>query len=85
MSGDDFFTPYRQDYSVDPDTAIALPTGGSDTGFDPDLHQHSQNRFKYRGEGKYVQLEVKNTNGRAELLGIVVGGSPATQAAVKQV
>ena len=85
MSGDDFFTPYRQDYSVDPDTAIALPTGGSDTGFDPDLHQHSQNRFKYRGEGKYVQLEVKNTNGRAELLGVVVGGSPATQAAVKQV
>ena len=88
MSGDDFFTPYRQDYSVDPDTAIALPDGiadGDNIGFDPDLHQHSQNRFKYRGEGKYVQLEVKNTNGRAELLGIVVGGSPATQAAVKQV
>jgi hypothetical protein len=81
MSGNDFYTPYRQDYSVNPDTAIEL---GS-TGFDPDLHQHSQNRFKYRGEGKYVQLEVKNTNGRAELLGIVVGGSPATQAAVKQV
>lgn len=88
MSGDDFFTPYRQDYSVDPDTAIALPDGiadGDNIGFDPDLHQHSQNRFKYRGEGKYVQLEVKNTNGRAELLGVVVGGSPATQAAVKQV
>jgi hypothetical protein len=88
MSGDDFFTPYRQDYSVNPDTAIALPDGiadGDNIGFDPDLHQHSQNRFKYRGEGKYVQLEVKNTNGRAELLGIVVGGSPATQAAVKQV
>ena len=81
MSGNDFYTPYRQDYSVNPDTAIEL---GS-TGFDPDLHQHSQNRFKYRGEGKYVQLEVKNTNGRAELLGVVVGGSPATQAAVKQV
>jgi hypothetical protein len=85
MSADDFFTQHRQDYSVDPDTEIALPTGGSDTGFDPDLHQQSQNRFKYRGEGKYVQLKVENTNGRAELLGVVVGGSSASQSAVKQV
>ena len=85
MSGDDFFTQHRQDYSVDPDTEIALPTGGSETGFDPDLHQHSQNRYKYRGEGKYVQLKVENTTGRAELLGVTVGGSGASQASVKQV
>ena len=85
MSGDDFFTQHRQDYSVNPDTEIALPTDGSDTGFDPDLHQQSQNRYKYRGEGKYVQLKVENTNGRAELLGAGVGGSSASQSAVKQV
>tara|TARA_R100000808_G_scaffold1261_1_gene5919 strand:- start:368 stop:2869 length:2502 start_codon:yes stop_codon:yes gene_type:complete len=85
MSGDDFFTQYRQDYSVDPDTEIALPTTGSETGFDPDLHQQSQNRFKYRGEGKYVQLKLENTNGRVELLGAGVGGSSASQSAVKQV
>ena len=85
MSGDDFFTPYRQDYSVDPDTAIALPTGGSDTGFDPDLLQQSQNRFMYKGEGKHIQLKIENTTGRAELLGVVVNGSGASVAAVKQV
>ena len=85
MSGNDFFTQHRQDYSVDPDTEIALPTDGSDTGFDPDLHQQSQNRYKYRGEGKYVQLKVENTNGRAELLGVTVGGSGSSQSAVKQV
>ena len=85
MSGDDFFTQHRQDYSVNPDTEIALPTTGSETGFDPDLHQQSQNRFKYRGEGKYVQLKLENTNGRVELLGAGVGGSSASQSAVKQV
>ena len=114
MSGDDFFTQYRQDYSVNPDTELGLPLGTcslsayknqtdceaasgtwtagigtvdapSETGFDPDLHQQSQNRYKYRGEGKYIQLKVENINGRAELLGAGVGGSSASQSAVKQV
>ena len=88
MSGDDFFTQHRQDYSVNPDTEIDLPDGvgvDDNIGFDPDLHQQSQNRYKYRGEGKYIQLKVENTNGRAELLGAGVGGSSASQSAVKQV
>jgi hypothetical protein len=48
----------------------------SDAGFDPDLHQQSQNRYRYRGEGRYVQLKVANTNGRAELVATKVGAIP---------
>jgi hypothetical protein len=48
----------------------------SDAGFDPDLHQQSQNRYRYRGEGRYVQLKVANTNGRAELVAAKVGAIP---------
>jgi hypothetical protein len=79
MAGDDFMTKFRQDYSVNLDTEIDLPDGvGADdnVGFDPDLHQQSQNRYRYRGEGRYVQLKVANTNGRAELVATKVGAIP---------
>jgi hypothetical protein len=79
MAGDDFMTKFRQDYSVNLDTEIDLPdgVGASDNiGFDPDLHQQSQNRYRYRGEGRYVQLKVANTNGRAELVATKVGAIP---------
>lgn len=73
MSGDDFFTKYRQDYSVNPTTEIDLPDGvadGDNIGFDPDLHQHTNNKYRYRGQGRYVQFQVTNTNGRAEVVGV---------------
>jgi hypothetical protein len=79
MVNDDFMTKYRQDYSVNLDTEIDLPDGivvGDNVGFDPDLHQQSQNRYRYRGEGRYVQLKVANTNGRAELVAAKVGAIP---------
>jgi hypothetical protein len=79
MAGDDFMTKFRQDYSVNPSTEIDLPDGigvDDNTGFDPDLHQQSQNRYRYRGEGRYVQLKVTNTNGRAELVAAKVGAIP---------
>ena len=79
MAGDDFLTKFRQDYSVNPDTEIDLPDGvdvDDNIGFDPDLHQQSQNRYRYRGEGRYVQLKVANTNGRAELVATKVGAIP---------
>ena len=79
MINDDFMTKYRQDYSVNLDTSLILPAGvgeGDNIGFDPDLHQQSQNRYRYRGEGRYVQLKVANTNGRAEVLGAKVGAVP---------
>jgi len=108
MTNDDFMTKYRQDYSVDPDTVIQLPTGtcslssyknsaacgtaggtwtagASETGFDPDLHQQSQNRYRYRGEGRYVQLKIANTNGRAEVLGAKVGAIPGQNLTTKMI
>jgi len=97
MVDDDFLTKYRQDYSVKllkpvEDLAvgevngvdIALPLTG-ETGFDPDLHQQSQNRYRYRGEGRYVQLKVANTNGRAELVAAKVGALPGQNLITKTI
>jgi len=88
MASDDFMTRYRQDYSVNLDTEIDLPDGvveGDNIGFDPDLHQQSQNRYRYRGEGRYVQLKVTNTNGRAELVGAKVGALPGQNLTTKMI
>jgi hypothetical protein len=88
MVNDDFMTKYRQDYSVNPDTEIDLPDGvgaSDNVGFDPDLHQQSQNRYRYRGEGRYVQLKVANTNGRAELVGAKVGAVPGQNLTTKSI
>jgi hypothetical protein len=88
MVNDDFMTKYRQDYSVNPDTEIDLPDGigaNDNVGFDPDLHQQSQNRYRYRGEGRYVQLKVANTNGRAELVGAKVGAVPGQNLTTKSI
>jgi hypothetical protein len=101
MASDDFMTKYRQDYSVKllkpVDELVAgevngvdiiLPDGigvGDNIGFDPDLHQQSQNRYRYRGEGRYVQLKVANTNGRAELVGAKVGALPGQNLTTKMI
>jgi len=44
-----------------------------DKGFDPDLHQSSTNKYKFRGSGRYIQLKVANTQGRLELNTVKVG------------
>ncbi len=44
-----------------------------DKGFDPDLHQSSANKYKFRGTGRYVQLKVANTQGRLKLNTVKVG------------
>ena len=101
MVNDDFMTKYRQDYSVKllkpaeelvdgevNGVDIILPDGvgaGDNVGFDPDLHQQSQNRYRYRGEGRYVQLRVANTNGRAELVGAKVGAVPGQNLTTKTI
>lgn len=88
MVNDDFMTKYRQDYSVNPDTEIDLPDGvgaSDNVGFDPDLHQQSQNKYRYRGEGRYVQLKVANTSGRAELVGTKVGAVPGQNLTTKSI
>ncbi len=112
-ANNDFFTKYREDYSVKLSDLIiggvnqTNETGGSDLtlpvgacsvssrtnqvdcegnspagvwtfnvddkGFDPDLHQSSTNKYKFRGSGRYIQLKVANTQGRLELNTVKVG------------
>ena len=81
ITNDDFFTQYRQDYSVNPDTEIVLGSNG----FDPDLHQKSVNRYRYRGNSRYVQLKVVNTRGRCEVIGAKVGAVPGQNLTTKLV
>ena len=81
ITNNDFFTQYRQDYSVNPDTEIVLGSNG----FDPDLHQKSVNRYRYRGDSRYVQLKVVNTRGRCEVIGAKVGAVPGQNLTTKLV
>ena len=75
MAGNDFSTKFREDYSV----KLAGEAGGADidsnwsSGFDPDLHQVSTNKYKFRGTGRYIQLKVANTQGRLALNTVKVG------------
>ena len=112
-TNNDFFTKYREDYSVKLSNLIiggvnqtnetggvdtTLPTGscstgnvnhtslticeansgtwsysGEDKGFDPDLHQTSINKYRFRGLGRYIQLKIANTQGRVEVTTVKVG------------
>ena len=77
-TNNDFFTKYREDYSVKlagetGGADIVLPTDSSDKGFDPDLHQSSINKYKFQGSGRYIQLKVTNIQGRLELNTVKVG------------
>jgi hypothetical protein len=47
-----------------------------DNGFDPDLHQNSNNKYRYRGDSRFVQLKITNTKGRVEVIGTKVGAIP---------
>lgn len=70
MQNNDALVKYRQDYSVDPSTPIHA---NFNTTFDPDLHQTSVNKYRFRGSGRYVQLKVANTQGRVEVKSTKVG------------
>lgn len=68
-ANDDFFEPYRQDYS------IALPADGlflGTNGVDPDLLQRGQEPVRVRQKGEFLQVRIKNTQGRCELKGVQV-------------
>jgi len=65
---DDFFTKYREDYSIDMDTAFDLGTNG----VDPDLHQESHNKYTLNDEGRHLRVKVSNTQGRFELTSVTV-------------
>jgi hypothetical protein len=63
---DDFFDAFRQDYSM------TLPAAGfylGRNGVSPDMLQRGQEPVRLRKKGAFVQIRVKNTQGRAELKG----------------
>jgi hypothetical protein len=74
-----FFDPYRQDYTVQAnDFATALTDAvASGAVFDPDLMADHENRYAFRGEGRYMQLRIKNTTGKHEVTALSVGAIPS--------
>lgn len=69
---DDHGAPYREDYSVDTTAAGGGIILGSGVNFEQ--HQEVVEGFSGRGEGRYCQVQVLNTQGRAELKGIELEG-----------
>jgi len=67
-SNDDFFTPFREDYSVILSGLEEIFTGNN--GFDPDLHQEVVQRVDLEGEGKWMQLRFNIAQGRLEVRSI---------------
>ena len=78
-SASNFFDPYRQDYTVQAnDFATALTSApASGAVFDPDLMADHENRYAFRGEGRYMQLRIKNTTGKHEVTALSVGAVPS--------
>lgn len=71
-TGDDHDTPYRQDYSVLPGDGLYTRTNG----IAPGLMQRAPERWKLRGRGQAVQIEVTSTKGVLEVFGIGVSADP---------
>ncbi len=74
-SNDDFFAPYREDYSV---VLAAAPDElyiGSD-GINPDQHQESRQGCLVQREGRYMQVIVEGTRGRAEIRSVEIEAVP---------
>ena len=67
---DDHGVEFRENYSVQPPEAATLTIDNS--GFDPDLHQESTERFKVPGVGTYCQLRIRNARGRLAVLNTFV-------------
>lgn len=64
----------RQDYSiVVPETATLVI---DNSGFNPDLHQETTERFTFRRDGTYCQLRILNTQGRCEVTNAGVQAIP---------
>jgi hypothetical protein len=74
-----FFEPYRQDYTVQANDFATAFTNAPASGavFDPDLMADHENRYAFRGEGRYMQLRIKNTTGKHEVTALSVGAIPS--------
>ena len=78
-SASNFFAAYRQDYTVQANDFATAFTDAPASGavFDPDLMADHENRYAFRGEGRYMQLRIKNTTGRQEITALSVGAIPS--------
>jgi hypothetical protein len=76
-SGDDFFDPDREDYSVFLGPLDEIDLGAN--GIDPDLLQDSQEGFRVNERGRYVQIEIIGSQGRCALEALSVNAAPGEQ------
>ena len=68
-ASDQFLDPYRQDYAPEvPDTGIRVDP----TGIAGDIHQDTDEGWRIKVEGQYLQVEFEGRQGRCETRGLVV-------------
>lgn len=67
-ANDDFHTPYREDYSVDPGEDFDPGSNG----ITPDLHQETEVVAWIRSTGRWCQILLESQRGRCELRGVLV-------------
>jgi len=74
-----FFKAYRQDYHIEANDFSTALTNAPASGaiFDPDLMADHECRYAFRGEGRYMQLRIKNTTGKQEITALSVGAIPS--------
>ena len=66
----DFDTPYREDYSIQPDTSSYAFTGGD--GVRGDMHQAARHTIRLRNRSRACRVRVASTQGRIRLMAVRV-------------
>ena len=66
----DFDTPYREDYSIQPDTSSYAFTGGD--GVRGDMHQAARHTVRLRDRSRACRVRVASTQGRIRLMAVRV-------------
>jgi len=74
---DDHARPHRYDYAVD---LLSTPLWLGNQGLDPDTHQRHLRRWSLRARGEFVQIEVRNRQGRAVQESISIEAVPGRRA-----
>ena len=74
----DFNTKYRQDYSImltsDSDALWLSKDNADGAGVYPDQMQEAQNKVRLKQEGRYIQIDVRNTQGKIKVNSVLVDG-----------
>jgi hypothetical protein len=66
-ANNDFFAPGREDYTVKIDDGFA-----ADSGIAVDLKQNKPEKFSLHGRGRWIGFDIANTQGRCDVLGVIV-------------